>query len=197
MFSRVLSYQRNPRKKWLDKENLEPVHSDFPMYIYIREVTEDYNWWWNRWSYGATKNGAGRQVEAYAVDGLAIAEPYYVVVSRPAPLLISTMELERTPYGYAIRDSHNGSLIWTNQCVNSNEVRVLVAKDWILSRLKEIGLLLAFEIRVTKEKRKKERWGYGLERDRNWFVRGLIDYQGNIKWGLTKQSAQEYSSTGF
>ncbi len=183
-------------KEWLDKENLEPVHSDFPMYIYIREVTEDYNWWWNRWSYGASKNGAGRQVEAYAVNGLAIAEPYYVVVSRPAPLLISTMELERTPYGYAIRDSHNGSLIWTNQCVNSNEVRVLVAKDWLLNRLKEIGLLLAFEIRVIKEKRKKERWGYGLERDRSWILRGLIDYQGNIKWGLTEQSAQEYSSTG-
>ncbi len=185
----------NLEKQWLNMENLEPVHSDFPIYIYMREITEDFNWWWQCWSYGTINEGGEYKCDAYAVKGLAITEPYYTVVSRPSPLLINDIELERTPYGYAVRDKRTSSLIWINQCIDSNRVRVLATRDWILSRLKELGLLLAFEIRVTKEKRRKESWGYGLERDRHLIFKCVMNHQGDIKWGNATEETRDYSST--
>lgn len=182
-------------KQWLNMENLEPVHSDFPIYIYMREITEDFNWWWQRWSYGTINEGGEYKVDAYAVKGLAITEPYYTVVSRPSPLLTDSIELERTPYGYAIRDSFTNSLIWANHCIDSSKIRVLAARGWILSRLKELGLLLAFEIRVTKERRKKESWGYSLERDRHLILKGVMDHKGIIQWGHATDETRDYSRT--
>ncbi|GAI90696.1 unnamed protein product, partial [marine sediment metagenome] len=96
---------KNLEKQWLESDNLEAVHYDFPMYIYIREITENFDWWWGRWTYGDTKGEAKCQAAAYAVQGLTITEHYYAAASRPSSLLTNNIELERTPYGYIIRDS--------------------------------------------------------------------------------------------
>jgi archaellum biogenesis ATPase FlaH len=186
---------KNLEKQWLNEGDLKPVHSDFPSYIYMREVAEDFNWWWQRWNYGAMNEGVECNVCAYAVDRLGITEPYYVTVSRPLPLLANNIELERRTYGYDICDRSTHSILWVNQCIDSNEVRVLATKDWIVGRLRELGLLLAIEIRVRKEQRRKESWGYGLEQDRHLVLKCVMDHQGDIKWGRTRVDAHEYSRT--
>jgi len=61
---------------------------------------------------------------------------------------------------------------------------------WILSRLKELGLLLAFEIRVTKES-----WGYGLERDWHLIFKCVMNHQGDTRRGNATEETQDYSRT--
>lgn len=184
---------QNLAARWLKSEaNVEAPHADFPRWIYIREINDNYDAWWNRWEYG-TIHEAGKILDAsYAVGRLAIDEPWYVQVSRPSPQFAPQLDLEKMPWGFQFRDQQTSTIIWMNRCLGDNEVRILASREWILDTLARNDLLWAFDVRITKERREEARREYGLAEERVWVVRALIDKHGQVTWGAIQRSHQDF-----
>ena len=179
--------------RWLAFEgNLEAPHADFPSWIYVREVNDNYDAWRAPWSYGVIHEPGTVLDVAYAVDHLAIEEPWYVRVSRPSPQFGQSLDLERMPWGYQFKNRETGGVIWSNRCSDNNQLRVLASKRWMLETLARHGLLWAFDVRIAKERREKGRWGYSLAEQLVWVVRALIDEHGQVTWGSTERSQQAF-----
>lgn len=161
--------------------------------MYVREINDDLNPWWSRWSYGTIHKPELTVDAAYAVGHLSSEEPSYVMVSRPLPRFADHLDLEKQAWGYLLRDRGTEVVIWENHCPASNQIRVLANNQWALNTLEAKSLLWAFDVRVTKERREQARWGYSLFEAREWTARAVVDATGQIRWGPFRQTHHEYN----
>lgn len=86
-------------------------------------------------------------------------------------------------------------MIWQDECLGNHEVRVLATKDWLLEILERVGLQLAIEIAVVKQRRAEAKWGYSLAEERVSVTRAVVDKCGEVSQGPVRKTENQFPSS--